>query len=113
MYGSAVEVNHQLHDGDPLPTCESVRVVHTPGHTEGSVTFHSEEHGWLVVGDALQHRRGKLGGPAKYVTTDYAAARSSIEKLLQYDFDSIWFSHFPPILKGAKQRLTRLVDSFS
>lgn len=113
MYGSPVEVSHRLSDGDPLPTCENVRVVHTPGHTAGSITLLSEEHGWLMVGDALQHRLGRLGGPARYVTDDYALARASLEKLLEYDFDSIWFSHFPPIRSGAKQRLARLVDSFS
>ena len=111
MYSQPVDVNHRLNDGDSLPLDDGIRVIHTPGHTTGSITLLSEEHGWLLVGDALQHRFGRLNGPASYVTQDYAAARASIEKLLQYDFDSIWFSHFPPIRGGAKQRLSRLVDS--
>lgn len=113
MYGRPVEVDHRLRDGDPLPICNDVRVVHTPGHTPGSITLLSQEHGWLLVGDALQHRFGKLGEPARYVTPDSGTARASIKKLLQYDFDSIWFSHFPPIRSDAKRRLARLVDSFS
>ena len=113
VYGRPVEVDHRLRDGDPLPTCDGVRVVHTPGHTPGSITLFSREHGWLLVGDALQHRFGRLGGPARHFTPDYALARASIEKLLQYDFDSIWFSHFPPIRSNGKRRLAQLVDSFS
>ena len=113
MYGRPVKIAHKLRDGDLLPTSKNVRVVHTPGHTAGSISLLSEEHGWLMVGDALQHRLGRLGGPARYVTPDYATARASLEKLLQYDFDGIWFSHFPPIRKDGKRRLVRLVDSFS
>lgn len=113
FYGRPVVVDHKLSDRDRLPIDHNVRVVHTPGHTEGSITLLSEEHGWLMVGDALQHRFGRLRGPARYVTLDYSEARASIKKLLQYDFESIWFSHFPPIRSGARQRLARLVDSFS
>lgn len=113
MYGRPVEVDYRLRDGDPLPIHDGVRVVHTPGHTPGCISLLSQEHGWLLVGDALQHRCGRLGGPARYVTPDYPAARASIEKLLQYDFDSIWFSHFPPVRGDGKRRLARLVDSFS
>lgn len=114
MYGRPVHIDHRLRDGDPLPIDDGVQVVHTPGHTPGSITLFSPEHGWLLVGDALQHRFGRgLRGPAGYVTPDNSLARASVEKLLQYDFDSIWFSHFPPIRSDGKRRLARLVDSFS
>ena len=31
----------------------ALRVIHTPGHTHGSVTFHAPGHDALFVGDAL------------------------------------------------------------
>lgn len=112
LNGGSVQISHRLEDGQALPIGTGVRVIHTPGHTSGSISLLSEEHGWLVVGDAMQHRFGKLSGPAAAVTVDREAARNSLKKILEFDFDSIWFSHFPPIRQGAKQRLERLVDSF-
>ena len=48
---------------------EEVRVLHTPGHTEGSVTFHAPSLGYLFTGDTLFPGRfgdadGEGGSPA-------------------------------------------------
>lgn len=44
-----------LSDGDRLPCCNGV-VIHTPGHTPGSVCLWFEDHKLLVAGDTLFHR---------------------------------------------------------
>jgi glyoxylase-like metal-dependent hydrolase (beta-lactamase superfamily II) len=56
-YGFEVEPSHaerDLRDGDQLHIGDLVfDVVHTPGHTEGSVCLYEERHGLLLTGDTL------------------------------------------------------------
>lgn len=83
----------------PLPPDGSVpglpawKWIHTPGHTPGHVSFYREMDGTLLVGDAfcttkpesfldaVATGKAELHGPPAYYTPDWAAARSSIEKL--------------------------------
>jgi glyoxylase-like metal-dependent hydrolase (beta-lactamase superfamily II) len=43
-----------LHDGDVISSpIGPLRVVHSPGHTDGHVAYLQEERGWLLSGDAI------------------------------------------------------------
>ena len=110
VYGTRVDVDHLLHDGDILPGHEDVTVVHVPGHTPGSICFLVSSRGVLIVGDSLQHRFGKLRPPSRAVTSNYNQAVKSLNKLLQLDFDVIAFSHFPPVKKQAKKMLRAMLE---
>ena len=109
MYGGPVSVEHVLEDRDQLPGSESVVVVHTPGHTKGSICLLVPSSRTLIVGDALQYRFRRLSPPAKAVTADPEQALESLIRLMSLDFDTICFSHFNPIQTGAKDALERLV----
>ena len=49
------QIDQELKDGDILDLGEgkSLRVIHTPGHSRGSVSFFLEEEGALFSGDAV------------------------------------------------------------
>ena len=66
--------------------------VHTPGHTPGHVSFFRERDRTLIAGDAFvtQHQESLTGvmtqrrvvhGPPTYFTTDWLAAKQSIQRL--------------------------------
>ena len=49
-----VEADNYLRDGEEVTLCDmTFKVIHTPGHTEGSCCFYFEEAGILVAGDTL------------------------------------------------------------
>lgn len=104
-----VAVRYPLEDGDSLPETMGVRVIHTPGHTEGSICLYVESAKALIVGDALQFRFGKLLAPSWLFTRDPELARSSLAKLLEVDFTTLCFSHFPPIQENARKMLTEFL----
>lgn len=52
------KVTHELHDHDVV-TDASLLVLHTPGHSPGSVCLYSREQGFLFCGDTLF--RGTVG----------------------------------------------------
>ena len=111
LMGGPVPVDDLLEDGDIIPFGTDVRVVHLPGHTEGSIAVYLPRKGTVIVGDALQYKFARrLGPPAPGVTRRPHQAMRSVEKLLDLDFDTICFSHFPPMRKEAREALRRLVQ---
>jgi glyoxylase-like metal-dependent hydrolase (beta-lactamase superfamily II) len=58
LLGRAVGVDRVLDDGDVVDLGADVKltVVHTPGHTVGSVCYHWEQEGILLTGDSIQAR---------------------------------------------------------
>ena len=109
LYGKPVQVDHSLDDAATLDWPEEVRVVHTPGHTPGSISLYVVSKKVLIVGDALQYRFSKLSPPAWLVTQDPSQAQRSLEGLTSLDFQSIVFSHFPPLRQDARGALELLV----
>jgi len=99
-----------LLDGDVLPALGGLQVVHTPGHTPGSVCFYAPALRLLFTGDVLQLRQGRLVGPHHVFSDDLAEARRSVARLAELDADTILFAHYPPLRGGAREALRDLAE---
>ena len=106
----AVPVAMTLDDGDTLPLLGGARVIHTPGHTPGSISLHFPAEGALLVGDALQRAGSRLTLPSRWFSSDMEAAKASLRKLAGLDFEVICFSHFQPMRTGARAALRSLAE---
>ncbi|MBM2831768.1 MAG: fold metallo-hydrolase [Dehalococcoidia bacterium] len=104
-----VPVNYLLRDGDELPIGGGARVVHTPGHTLGSICLYFPGKKLLIAGDAFRHSFRRLSLPASHVTRNPRLAQQSLRRLLELDFKAICFSHSRPLLSGGKEALQELV----
>jgi len=85
-----------IEDGTLLPVLGGLRVVHTPGHTPGSICLYAERLRLVFTGDVLQVIRGRLTYASAFFSHDHARARSSVERLAELDIDTIALSHYPP-----------------
>ena len=94
----------RLNDNEILPNSK-LRVVFTPGHTPGSITLYDETRKIVFVGDAILTRGGKLDGPPKQFTLDWAQAQSSIEKISALDFEVLLSGHGDPIKSDGSQKV--------
>ncbi len=103
-----VQVDHRVDDGDDLGGWQ---VVHVPGHTAGSVCFYQKERGIAIVGDAINHRKGRLGAPPPMFTPDMAKAHDSIRRIAALDFEVCCFGHGPPLVENARQRVQAFSES--
>lgn len=101
-------VDHSVEDGDDLGGWQ---VVHVPGHTAGSVCFYHPARKIAIVGDALNHRRGRLGAPPPMFTADMAQAHASICRIAALDIEVCCFGHGPPLMENARQRVRAFADS--
>ena len=105
-----VTTSHQLQDGEELPIAGGLRVVHSPGHTAGHVSFLMPDgDGVLFAGDAVGNL-GRLGPPLGTYTEDMDEAKRSIAKLAQLEFDVACFGHGGVIEGRAAAKLRGLAE---
>jgi len=109
-YPAPDQVAVKLKGGEVLPQLGGLQVIHTPGHTPGSISLYIPSRKLLVVGDLINHRLPRLRLPPRSVSCDIPQAVDSIKKLCQLDFEALCFGHGRPILKGAKEELLALLS---
>lgn len=93
LLGRSVGVDRLLDDGDTIDLGDDVRfqVIHTPGHTPGSVSLYWERERLLVSGDAIQARGSRPGGmPLYFHAADY---RRSLDRLRPIPIDLLLMGH--------------------
>lgn len=95
-----------LHDGDVLPVAGGLRVVHTPGHSPGHVSFLHEPTRTLVTGDSMFNFgfRGLTLAP-KFLCADFAMTQQTAHRLGELDYDVAAFTHGPEMTDGARERI--------
>lgn len=84
LLGRAVGVDRLLDDGDVVDLGADVKltVVHTPGHTVGSVCYWWEAAGLLITGDSIQARGVHAGGlPIVESPTHYADSLRRVQDI--------------------------------
>jgi glyoxylase-like metal-dependent hydrolase (beta-lactamase superfamily II) len=86
------EVEEEVEDGDRLPG--GLRVVHTPGHSDGHLSLLWPEKRLLIAGDACWHLT-RLAYMPFYV--DFEEAKQSLAKLARLDFEVAAFGHGRPL----------------
>jgi glyoxylase-like metal-dependent hydrolase (beta-lactamase superfamily II) len=114
----------QLPDDGSVPGLRGWKWIHTPGHTEGHVSFYRERDRILVAGDAfitvkqeslfkVLTQKQEISGPPKYYTTDWNDAKKSVEKLAQLRPAVAATGHGVPMSgQELSEALTRLVQDF-
>jgi len=104
------DVDIQLQGGEVLEPLGGLSVVHTPGHTPGSISLYSPKNKLLIVGDALVKLRKAPQVPHKMISTNIAEAMNSIRKMAQLDFDILCFGHGRPLTGDVRAKLLELVE---
>ena len=97
-----------VEDGEVLPVLGGLQVMHTPGHTPGNVCLYAARHRILFTGDVLQVKKGKVSFANRYFSADYHMACASVERLTEYDVQTIAFAHYPAWTDDANGVLARL-----
>jgi len=102
--------HHALSDGLQVGPFRAIKI---DGAAEGEFAlYHPDDGGTLIVGDALinfePHGFDLL--PQKYCTNHKRMIRS-LRRLLDFDFNRLFFAHGNPIVTRARERLASLLPS--
>ena len=95
------DIDWLLREEDVIDLLGGFVVIHTPGHSKGSICLYNEKNGILISGDLIRNENGVLEGPPDYFTTDSTAAALSLEKIACLDFEILLPGHGEIILKKA------------
>ncbi|MGG3279885.1 MBL fold metallo-hydrolase [Paenibacillus solani] len=101
-------VNSILSDGEELPFGGGIIVIHTPGHTPGHTSLYHIPSKTLIAGDALNVVEGRLVGPNPATTYDLVLAKSSLQKLTEYDIQNVICYHGGLFTDNPNQRIREL-----
>lgn len=102
------QVDRTLADNEVLPHCGGVIVIDTPGHTPGHISLYHQPSKTLIAGDAMVIANGELHGPNPQYSIDMDTAISSLNKLAQFEIDTVICYHGGVFQGNVNERIARL-----
>ncbi len=107
-----------------IPVLPEWKYIHTPGHTAGHISLFRESDAVLVAGDAFVTTKQEslfsvmlqskiISGPPKYFTSDWEAAKRSVDELINLHPKTAATGHGMPMRgKELQKALEELQDHF-
>lgn len=108
-----VHPDHRLADDEVLDVGGGLRVLHTPGHSPGHVSFVHERSGTLITGDALFNPLGRLRWSVRAFCSDFRLSQRTAQRFAEVDYTTAAFMHGPQIADGAKREVDAFLASWS
>ena len=102
-------VDRVVDDGHVLPLMGGTTVLHTPGHTPGSVAYLLESKSVLFSGDTVFSDGRRVSRSIPYFGHNDQEYRESLQKLASVEFDTLCGGHGAPLVGGASDRLRELL----
>jgi len=99
-----VKVDTEVADGDELPLAGGISIMHTPGHTPGSICVFLRERGVVFTGDLIAQRFG-IRLPSIPFTVDVDQLKRSIKRLAGQEFSTACFGHGSALTGDADKRV--------
>ena len=110
----SLPIDEAVQEGDLIR--DALRVIHLPGKSPGEIglylgpAYHAaarDKAGILILGDAIiGNPPGTLGLIPEEKLDDPKTLKSSLPKILDYDFDVLLFCDGQSVLSGAKQKVS-------
>ncbi|WP_405172768.1 MBL fold metallo-hydrolase [Paenibacillus sp. FSL H8-0280] len=104
------KIDETVTDGQELPFCGGIRVIHTPGHTPGHISLYSMESKTLIAGDSMYSVDGMLGGIHEPTTLDIETARISLKKYIELDISSVVCYHGGLTHRNVNEQISELTQ---
>lgn len=108
FHSKPVEPNIILKENDKIG---GFVVIHTPGHTPGSICLYNPDSKVIFVGDILRFINGKIEGPPSRFTSDLKTAVQSIGKISNLSFDVMLSGHGLPLKFNASDKAKEFYKS--
>ncbi|MBI4524567.1 MAG: MBL fold metallo-hydrolase [Deltaproteobacteria bacterium] len=105
------EVDTVLKGGERIPDCGGIRVIHTPGHTHGSISLYIGKNRTLIAGDMVLSAGKHLVVSPAYLSDDPEQAEESVKKLIEMNLaiEKVLVGHGEDIFEGGAERLGKLL----
>lgn len=98
---ASVQADELLLDGQTLPALGGLRVVETPGHTPGHISFFAPSAGILFCGDSIVSEQTGLRGSRGANNWDQAKSDESVRKQAALGATIVCSGHGPVVMDAA------------
>ena len=102
----AIHATQYVRDGELIEV--AFRVIETPGHEQGHVSYFFEPERVLFAGDALAVEGERIVFMSRFLTDDRSAARDSMLRLLDVPAAAICPGHRYPLVNPDPRELDRM-----
>jgi glyoxylase-like metal-dependent hydrolase (beta-lactamase superfamily II) len=106
----ADDIDIPLKGGENFDIFDGIKIIHTPGHTPGSICLYSAKNKFLIAGDSLRKRRDSIQLPFRVADSDMKQAVESIRILSVLDFETVCFGHGLPVNGELKPKILDLLS---
>lgn len=108
------KVDQPLEDGQILPLGGDWQVIHTPGHTPGSLCLYQVERKLLFCGDTLFNKnpmtqKKRLQPPPSFLIWNRAEWEKSVRRIAALQCDVLCCGHGEPILEHGSEKIKDLI----
>ena len=104
------QVHETVEDGDVLPCLEGVRIIHSPGHTPGSICPLVEGRQVLFLGDSVLNNVDRLSRPLMWDRARRRQLDASLSSLRDLEAQVAFFGHGPPLTEQVMEKVRGLTD---
>ncbi|MEK4694352.1 MBL fold metallo-hydrolase [Bacillus sp. FSL M8-0063] len=87
------KVSDTVIDGQEIPYCGGILILHTPGHTSGHISLYLKQSKTLIAGDSMYSVNGKLEGIHAPTTLNVKEAQQSLKRYSNLDIESVVCYH--------------------
>ena len=105
-----VNIDETLIDGQELPYCGGMTVIHTPGHTPGHICLYIKSFKLLIAGDIFAVNDGLLLRGNQDYNFDNEENMKSIQKLMKYDIETVICYHGGMYKDNVNKRIAELAN---
>jgi len=99
-----------LSGGEIIDLLGETLVIHSPGHTDGSIVLYNSQRQILFTGDVLLiNANGELSLPKKEYTKDMEKEKESVKKLISFNFNVLLPGHGFPVIENARSKFLRFI----
>jgi glyoxylase-like metal-dependent hydrolase (beta-lactamase superfamily II) len=106
-----IVVDERMDDGDMLPVLGGLHIIHTPGHTAGSICPILEgPDRVLFLGDSVLNNVTRLSRPLMWDRKNRRTLDESLRRLRELDADAASFGHGPPLTADVMMKIRGLTD---
>ena len=105
-----VNIDETLIDGQELPYCGGITVIHTPGHTPGHICLYFKQWKILIAGDVFCVNDGMLLRGNQDYNFDTELSVKSIQRLMKYDIETVICYHGGIYNDNVNKRIAELAN---
>ena len=103
-------VHETVEHGDVVPCMAGLRIIHSPGHTPGSISPLLTGPRALFLGDSVLNNIDRLSRPLMWDRAKRRQLDASLHALRDLEADLACFGHGPPLSEDVMDKVRGLTD---